>query len=213
MWRWNRAIYDPAGGGHLQIELRALPSGPTVTDMLANAAFLLGLTLAMAPEADTFVRRMAFQQAHDNFYRAASVGLGAELAWPLGPGGRVRTLPAAELVALLLPVARSGLEGAGVLPEEVDELLAVVEARAAGGQTGAVWQRRTLAALAPRLGRERALAAMLERYLDHQLGGQPVHTWPAPAAVSGGERPAAAGAGLARSGPGRPPPPPRDAAP
>ncbi|HET6814205.1 MAG TPA: glutamate-cysteine ligase family protein [Actinomycetota bacterium] len=213
VWRWNRAIYDPAGGGHLRIEMRALPSGPTVVDMLANAAFLLGLTLAMAPEADTFVRRMAFQQVHDNFYRAASVGLDAELAWPLGPGGRVRTLPAAELVPLLLPVARSGLEGAGVLPEEVDELLAVVEARAAGGQTGAVWQRRTLAALTPRLGWERALAAMLERYLDHQLDGQPVHTWPVPAGVSGGGRPAGAMGRPARPGPGRPPPPPPRPAP
>jgi hypothetical protein len=25
VWRWNRAIYDPAGGGHLRIELRACP--------------------------------------------------------------------------------------------------------------------------------------------------------------------------------------------
>jgi hypothetical protein len=49
VWRWNRAIYDPADGGHLRIEMRALPAGPTVTDMLANAAFLLGLTLALAP--------------------------------------------------------------------------------------------------------------------------------------------------------------------
>src|SRR6516225_1460829 len=44
VWRWNRAIYDPAAGGHLRIEMRALPAGPTVTDMLANAAFLIGLT-------------------------------------------------------------------------------------------------------------------------------------------------------------------------
>src|SRR6266511_1797444 len=35
VWRWNRAVYDPASGGHLRIEMRALPSGPTVTDMLA----------------------------------------------------------------------------------------------------------------------------------------------------------------------------------
>ncbi|HKP98700.1 MAG TPA: glutamate--cysteine ligase [Actinomycetes bacterium] len=213
VWRWNRAIYDPAGDGHVRIEMRALPSGPTVVDMLANAAFLLGLTLAMAPGADGWVPRMAFQQAHDNFYRAASVGLGAELAWPLGPGGRVRTLPAAELVPLLLPVARSGLEAAGVLPEEVDELLAVIEARAASGQTGAVWQRQTLAALAPHLGRDRALAAMLERYLDHQLDGQPVHTWSLPAAVSGGGRPAGAVGRLARPGRGRLLLPPREAAP
>jgi hypothetical protein len=42
VWRWNRGIYDPAKGGHLRIEMRALPAGPTIIDMLANAAFLIG---------------------------------------------------------------------------------------------------------------------------------------------------------------------------
>jgi hypothetical protein len=182
VWRWNRAIYDPADGGHLRIELRALPAGPTVTDMLANAAFLLGLTLALAPDAATFVRQFAFQQAHHNFYRAAQLGLGAELAWPLGPSGRPRTLPAPELVHHLLPVARQGLEDAGVLPEEAGQLLSVIEARAATGQTGAAWQRLALAGLEGRLGRQRALAAMLERYLQLQRTGDPVHTWPLPQA-------------------------------
>jgi hypothetical protein len=180
VWRWNRAIYDPADGGHLRIEMRALPSGPTVVDMLANAAFLLGLTLALAPDADGWVPRVAFQQAHHNFYRAAQFGLGAELAWPSGPGGRMRTVPAADLVARLLPAARQGLVEAGVATEEVDPLLAVIAARAASGQTGAAWQRQALADLAPRLGRGPALAAMLERYLELQAGGDPVHIWPVP---------------------------------
>jgi hypothetical protein len=48
VWRWNRAVYDPTAGGHLRIEMRALPAGPTVIDMLANAAFLIGLTLSLA---------------------------------------------------------------------------------------------------------------------------------------------------------------------
>ena len=182
VWRWNRAIYDPAGGGHLRIELRALPAGPTVVDMLANAAFLLGLTLALAPDADGWVPRVAFQQVHHNFYRAAQLGLAAELAWPLGPRGQVRTAPAAELVSRLLPAARRGLQDAGVMAEEADSLLAVVQARVASGQTGAAWQRRALAALEPRLGRKRGLAAMLERYLCHQRTGEAVHTWPVPGA-------------------------------
>jgi hypothetical protein len=181
VWRWNRAIYDPAFGGHLRVEMRALPSGPTVTDMLANAAFLLGLTLALAGEAGTLVRRFAFQQAHHNFYRAAQFGLRAELAWPLGAGGRSRTVPAAELVGQLLPAARDGLVGAGVLAEEADGLLGVIEARAAGGQTGAAWQRQALAALEGEgRDRPRALAAMLERYMELQRAGDPVHTWPLP---------------------------------
>jgi len=180
VWRWNRAIYDPAEGGHVRIELRALPAGPTVADMCANAAFALGLTLALAADADTWVPRVAFQQAHHNFYRAAQLGLRAELAWPLGAGGRVVTIPADQLIQRLLPAAHQGLEDAGVLPEEVDELLAVIEARAAAGQTGAVWQRRTLAALEPQLGREQGLAATLERYLELQGTNVPVHTWPVP---------------------------------
>jgi hypothetical protein len=56
----------------------------------------------------------------------------------------------------------------------------VVDRRAASGQTGAAWQRRTMAELEPRLGRERALAAMLERYMEFSEGDQPVHTWPLP---------------------------------
>ena len=32
VWRWNRAIYDPASGGHLRIEMRALPARCRVVD-------------------------------------------------------------------------------------------------------------------------------------------------------------------------------------
>jgi hypothetical protein len=180
VWRWNRAIYDPAGGGHLRIEMRALPAGPTVVDMLANAAFLIGLTLAVAPHTDTFVHQLAFQQAQQNFYHAARLGLRSALAWPLDSDGQVRVLPASELVQRLLPVARQGLAAAGVAAEEAEALLAVVQGRAACGQTGAVWQRRALAALEPRLGRARGLAAVLERYLELQATGAPVHSWAVP---------------------------------
>ena len=180
VWRWNRAISDPADGGYLRIEMQALPAGPTVTDMLANAAFLLGLTLALAPGAATTTRRFAFQQAQHNFYRAAQFGLGAELAWPLGPSGRPRTLPVPEPVRHLLPLARQGLGDAGVFADEAGQLLSVIAARAASGQTGATWQRLAMATLEPELGRRRALAAMLERYLELQRTGEPVHTWPLP---------------------------------
>jgi hypothetical protein len=180
VWRWNRAIYDPAGGGHLRIEMRALPAGPSVVDMLANSAFLVGLTLAMAPHMDTFAHRVAFQQARRNFYRAARSGLRSVLSWPLDPSGQVQILPASELVKRLVPVARQGLVTGGVAAEEAAALLAVVRDRAACGQTGAVWQRRTLAAMEPRPGRRRGLAAMLERYLELQTTGAPVHTWPVP---------------------------------
>jgi gamma-glutamyl:cysteine ligase YbdK (ATP-grasp superfamily) len=175
VWRWNRAIYDSGFGGHLRIEMRPLPAGPTVLDMTANAAFLLGLTLALAPEADTWTRQMLFARAHANFYDAARLGLEAELEWP-GPGGGSERVGAAELVRRLLPEARRGLVEAEVDEQEADRLLGVIGDRAASGQTGAVWQRRTLAALGG--GREQAAGELLERYLELQAAGDPVHTWP-----------------------------------
>jgi hypothetical protein len=178
VWRWNRAIYDPAGGGHLRIEMRALPSGPTVIDMLANAAFLIGLSLWLAGQDPGWTYTLPFERADHGFYRAAQHGLAAELSWPAGQRDQVRTAAAADLVPELLPRARQGLIEAGVAADEADRLLDVIFARVASGQTGAAWQRAMLAAAERRHDRERALAVMLERYLQLAATGQPVHSWP-----------------------------------
>ncbi len=178
VWRWNRAIYDPASGGHLRIEMRALPAGPTVIDMLANAAFLIGLSLWLAGQDPQWTYALPFERADHGFYRAAQQGLSAQLSWPAGRRDQIRTLPAAKLVAELVPAARQGLLQAGVAPAEADWLLDVISARAASGQTGAAWQRATLAAAKRRHDPPRALAVMLDRYLQCADTGLPVHTWP-----------------------------------
>jgi len=177
VWRWNRAVYDPAVGGHLRIEMRALPAGPTVTDMLANAAFLVGLTLWLAGQDERWTYTLPFERADHGFYRAAQRGLAAELSWPAWTADRVRTVPAADLVPELLPAARQGLLGAGVAAAEADRLLGVIGARVASGQTGAAWQRAALAAAEPGRSRDQALTVMLGRYLSAAAAGQPVHTW------------------------------------
>ncbi len=182
VWPWNRAIYDPGCGGHLRIEMRALPAGPTVIDMLANAAFLIGLTLWLADQDEHWTYAVPFERADDSFYRAAQHGLSAQLCWPAGPPDEVRTSQAGPLVGELVPAARQGLEQAGVAADEADSLLAVISGRARSGQTGAVWQRRMLAAAQRHYDRDTALAVVLERYLECAGTGQPVHTWPIPSA-------------------------------
>ena len=177
MWPWNRAIYDPAAGGHLRIEMRALPAGPTVIDMLANAAFLIGVSLWLAEQDQHWTYALPFERADHNFYRAAQHGLSAQLSWPSGHRDQTRTVPAAELAAELIPLARQGLVHAGVAVGEA-RLLDVISARTASGQTGARWQRAALAAAEQSHDRPRALAAMLERYLSCAASGRPVHTWP-----------------------------------
>ncbi|GGK66276.1 hypothetical protein Sme01_10950 [Sphaerisporangium melleum] len=172
VWQWNRPVYDPGDGGHLRVELRALPAGPTCADMAAGAAFLIGLVKALTAEP-SWIEGFAFADAYRNFYRAAQNGLDAELAWP----GREATAPAGRLVADLLPVARDGLLSAGVAADEADRHLEVIAERVRLRRTGAVWQREALAALEDGPG---ARAAMLARYRELAFAGDPVHTWPCP---------------------------------
>ncbi|HEY2389189.1 MAG TPA: glutamate-cysteine ligase family protein [Candidatus Binatia bacterium] len=177
VWRWNRAVYDDAGGGHLRIEMRALPCGPTVADMAANAAFLVGLTLGLAPHVDELLPRFTFGHARRNFYAAARDGLAAELLWPSERIPSPEPHGAAALVASLLPLARTGLVDNGVSAAEADAQLAVIAARVAKGATGARWQRQALERLGAGRARPAALAALLERYLAAVATGRPVHEW------------------------------------
>ena len=178
VWPWNRAVYDAADGGHLRIEFRALPAGPSAIDMAANAAFLVGLTLALTPEADRMVSALTFGQARRNFYEAARVGLDAELLWPSAEPPSPRVVPAADLIAELLPLAKNALVQAGIDDDEATTLLDVVAARVAERRTGARWQLETLAGLERRAPREAALRQLVLRYLEHAASGRPVHEWP-----------------------------------
>lgn len=178
VWSWNRAVYDPKLGGHLRIEMRSLPAGPTVVDMMANAALLIGLTLALAPSARKIIDILPFEEAERNFYRAAKHGLRAELLWPFDEGHACKVLEARELIPRLLPIARRGLSDAGVLVEESDRLLDIIGERVASGQTGASWQVAQRDALDPTTRTREVFAELVVRYADLCRDGRPVHTWP-----------------------------------
>lgn len=177
VWRWNRAIFDPVDGGHLRIELRSLPSGPTPVDMMAAAAFHVGLVAGLAPQMDALLPSFPFEYAHWNFYRAAQLGLDAQLLWPNGTAPSPAERPARELVHALLPTAAEGLDRLGVEAAEADRLLGIIAARCESGVTPARWQRQRIAELEPRLGRQGALTEMLERYLVLSESNRPIHEW------------------------------------
>jgi hypothetical protein len=178
VWSWNRAIYDPKAGGHLRIEFRALPAGPTVVDMVANGAFLLGLSLGLSGQMDAMLPAIPFNCARGNFLRAAKQGMDATLLWPSETAPSPQPVPATELALRLLPVARRGLIEAGVDADEADAMLGIIQARVAARRTGAGWQRQMLAKLEQHMPKPDALAALLERYRQHAESGAPVHEWP-----------------------------------
>lgn len=177
VWRWNRAIYDAGDGGHLRIEFRALPAGPTTADMMASAAFLAGLTMAFRDRVDALLPTMPFVYCEANFYRAAQDGIESTLLWPEPSAPSPRLVPARELAARLLPLAAEGLAQLGVDDAEVARCQDVIEGRLATRTTGARWQRRVLARHAGGTPTPEALARLLEAYLAECRTGRPVHEW------------------------------------
>ncbi len=169
IWRWNRLLvgFDRAGLPHLRIEHRVIPSGPTVADCIANAALYLGLVHFHAQDSIAPESRLAFEQARENFYRAARDGLEATIVWLDGRSGKVRE----RLLEELIPQARQGLLGLGIAAEDAARHLSIVEARVASGQTGAAWQR----AYAQRVGYD--WLELSVAYLRGQQSGVPVHEW------------------------------------
>lgn len=163
IWRWVRPLvgFDDDGTPHLRIEQRILPAGPSVIDMLANAAFFYGTVHMLAARPQS----LPFAAAEANFYAAARHGIGAELEWP---GGDRR--PARQVLAQLLPLARQGLEQLGTASAAIDRYLGVIEQRIATGRNGASWQLAHFA-------RCQDPFALTADYLEHQRSGAPVHEW------------------------------------
>ena len=169
IWRWVRPLigFDESGQAHLRLEQRVLPSGPTVLDMAANAAFYYGLVNALARQPHAAELGLPFAAARSNFYAAARHGLRAELIWLDG-----RHYPARALILeVCLPLARQGLRDFGLGQAEIERYLGVLETRVRTRQTGAEWQLRHLESVGGDVHR------MMDDYLENQRAGAPVHEW------------------------------------
>lgn len=175
VWRWNRGCYGVLDGvAHLRIENRALPSGPTVQDEIANAAFFIGLMVAAPGAYGDLTKRLSFDDAKENFFAAARHGLNAHLTWLDGESRSAASLILNEL----LPLARTGLKDANVDARDIDNYLDILEERVRSGQTGSQWMLKSLAALNDMHEstdvRTRVLTSTI---LARQKEGKPVHDW------------------------------------
>jgi CBS domain-containing protein len=174
IWRWNRACYGVMDGKPgLRIEARFLPAGPSVPDQIANAAFFLGLMIALPAEFGDITKYMSFDDAKSNFFNVARYGLNSQIFGLDHKSRRAGRLIREEL----LPRARDGLKLAGILQEDNDRFLGIIEERVTLETTGAQWMIDSLAAMDPRAKpnvRMRSLTAAMKK---NQLAGIPVHTW------------------------------------
>jgi len=174
VWRWNRACYGVSEGvAHLRIENRALPSGPTIVDEVANAAFFTGLMVALPKEFGEIAKRLAFDDAKMNFFRAARHGLDAQFQWLDGQSYSASSL----ILDQLLPLARQGLISSQVATEDVDKYLRIIEERARSRQTGARWVMSSLTAIGSTTAKDASQRRLAAEIMTNQKHGQPVHCW------------------------------------
>jgi len=174
VYRWNRPCFGCLGGkAHLRIENRVLPSGPTVLDEIANAAFFAGLMSGGRAALPDISRRLAFSDAEPNFLAAAQAGLDARLTWIGGIVVTARDLIRQEL----LPLAREGLQAAGIVAADIDRYLGVVAERVESGLTGSQWLLNSLASMQGSDTKDAIAGALVAGTVARQWEGRPVHEW------------------------------------
>ncbi len=168
IWRWVRPIIARGKDGkyHLRLELRVVPSGPTLADTVANLVFYVGLTEGLKTLGDELTR-VPFATLEADFYRAAREGLAANIHWPDG-----REMPAPRLLTdYALPLAREALEEAGI--EDFERWLDIIDARVRAGATGARW-------ISQHWKKYGDGAKLVRDYIARADTRRPVHEWQDP---------------------------------
>lgn len=175
IYRWNRACYGVSDNGkpHLRIELRVLPSGPTIVDEVANAALWLGLMVELGATLDGLEERLSFDDARNNLYLAARDGMRARLTWLDGEEVLAQPL----LLDRLLPMCESGLKRAGVAGPAIERYLNVLERRGRNLRTGSSWAFQSLAGMKGRGTAGARLTALTAAMVARQQKDLPIVDW------------------------------------
>ncbi len=178
VYRWNRPCYGISDNGkpHLRIENRVLPSGPTVLDEVANAAFWLGCMVQMHDDVGDIRNKMSFEDVYDNFSKAAKFGIDSKFTWMYD-----QKIPVAELaLEELIPRAKKGLEMRNIHPDDISRYMDVIEARARDNMNGARWALRTYTKLKKETTEDEALTVLTYAMCVNEKSGIPVHKWKMP---------------------------------
>lgn len=178
VYRWNRPCYGISSNGkpHLRIENRVLPSGPSVIDEIANAAFWLGCMVGLRDKYDDIRKVITFDDVRDNFGKAARFGIDSKFTW-----FKDEKITAVDLVLnRLLPIAEEGLRAHNVDEKDIDLYLGIIAGRAKGHMNGARWLLRAYTKLKKEASEDEALTVVTSAIVRNQKSGIPVHEWTMP---------------------------------
>ena len=174
IYRWNRPCYGiTEGQPHLRIENRYLPSGPSVSDEVANAIFWAGLMNGMPPKHKRISKKMEFHQIKTNFIKAARHGLESKFEW-MGKEYDAKDL----IINKLIPLAKDGLNKTNIDSDDQEKYLGIFHDRVASAKTGSSWILNSFNSLIKTNSQDTALTGLTEVMRQRQQQDQPVHLWP-----------------------------------
>jgi len=175
VYRWNRACYGISDNGkpHLRIENRVIPSGPTVLDEVANAAFFFGMMARLSRSVSDIREHFNFGDVKANFLAAAREGLRAQMIW----FGEEQMTAQQLILDKLLPLAQEGLEEAGIDSDDIERYLGVLRARVERRRTGARWQLESLERMRGAASTHECLRALTGSMIEQQQSGLPIADW------------------------------------
>lgn len=174
IYSWNRMCYGTTENKpHLRIECRYVPSGPTIVDETANTAFWIGLMHGYDQQYASMKEDMHFDDVRNNFFRAAKMGMNAQFHW-MGK----KAIPAKKLIVQeLIPLAKTGLQKAGIHQEDIDKYLDIIEQRVKSGKTGARWVLDSYKNESHTKSIDGLMVSIAEGIYQRQKVGLPVHKW------------------------------------
>ena len=172
----GRSTTSSTGRPHLRVENRVLPAGPTVADIMANAAFYYGLVRALAEERAAALDADVVRAPP----RRTSTPAPGTASTP-GCTGRASARcrrPSWSCAACCRWPTRGWTAGASTRGDR-DRLLGIIEQRCLSTATARAgswtpWPPSRRAGL----DRSAALREMTVRYRELMHANDPVHTWP-----------------------------------
>jgi hypothetical protein len=169
-WRWVRPVLEAPSrsSANARIEFRPLPAQPTLRDSVAFEAVFAGLMESL-PRREHPVRRLDWEVAEQNFYRAAEDGLRADLRWLTSDGAETTDID--EICAECLEFARDGLELRGLSTGDARRYIRPLRERLDRRTTPARWKHEFVRErVGDNVPLPEAIWGMQAEYVDRQRG-------------------------------------------
>ncbi len=168
VWRWIRPIIgeSPNEKNHLRLELRVLPSGPTIIDSVSNLVFFIALIEGLKNHKQDLIQ-VPYDLLDTQFYKVARGGLSTPITWFNQQKASVQEI----VLQHCMKLAKEGIKSLKI--SKATKWLEIIEQRVKSQQTGASW-------ILDFWHKNPDANSLVNHYLQNANQDIPVHLWRKP---------------------------------